>query len=124
MYISEMHTGLILKKYQLINLYTEEEKVRILDKVFLYGVSSTAVFVFLLGMYAYGLQNRSEWLGDIFLFLINMGGFFSLSTAFAGLRLKGKMSKERAKKIARISLAVCAAALILVIGLIIFATTV
>ena len=74
---------------------TEEEKVRILDKVFLYGVSSTAVFVFLLGMYAYGLQNRSEWLGDVFLFLINMGGFFSLSTAFAGLRLRGKMSKER-----------------------------
>ena len=87
--------------------YTEEDKNKILNKVFLYGVTSTAAFVSLLIMFAFNLYTKSEWLNDLFVILIYIGGAFSISTVFSGLQLQGKMSKERIKKISKIALPVC-----------------
>lgn len=87
--------------------YTEEDKNKILNKVFLYGVTSTAAFVSLLIMFAFNLYTKSEWLNDLFVILIYIGGAFSISTVFSGLQLQGKMSKERIKKITKIALPVC-----------------
>lgn len=100
--------------------YTEEDKNKILNKVFLYGVTSTAAFVSLLIMFAFNLYTKSEWLNDLFVILIYIGGAFSISTVFSGLQLQGKMSKERIKKITKIALPVCIGLMALLVVFIYF----
>ncbi|MBR3465167.1 MAG: helix-turn-helix transcriptional regulator [Clostridiales bacterium] len=93
--------------------YTEGEKNNILNKVFMCGVISTVAFVSLLIMYAFNLYTKSEWMNDLFVILIYIGGAFSISTVLSGLQLQGKMSKERLKKITKIALPVCIALMVL-----------
>ena len=93
--------------------YTEEEKNKILNKVFTYGATSTVAFISLLIMFAFNLYTKSEWLNDLFVLLIYIGGAFSISTVLAGLQLQGKMSKERLKKITKIALPVCAGLMVI-----------
>lgn len=93
--------------------YTEEEKNKILNKVFTYGATSTVAFISLLIMFAFNLYTKSEWLNDLFVVLIYIGGAFSISTVLAGLQLQGKMSKERLKKITKIALPVCAGLMVI-----------
>lgn len=100
--------------------YTEEEKNKILNKVFLYGAISTVAFVSLLIMFAFNLYTKSEWMNDLFVILLYIGGAFSISTVLAGLQLQGKMSKERLKKIKLIALPVCAVLMVLFTVFIIF----
>lgn len=87
--------------------YTEDEKNKILNKVFLCGVASTAAFVILLIMYVFNLYTKPGFLGDMFMHMFWIGGIFSVSTILAGLQLQGRMSKERLKKITKILLPVC-----------------
>ena len=93
--------------------YTEEEKNKILNKVFLYGAISTVAFVSLLMMFAFNLYTKSEWMNDLFVILIYIGGAFSISTVLAGLQLQGKMGKERLRKIKMFALPVCLALTVL-----------
>ncbi len=94
--------------------YTEEEKNNILNKVFTYGFISTVAFIGLLIMFVFNLYKKSEYLNDLFVFMIYIGGIFSMSTAFASLQLQGKMSKQRLKKITKIALPVCIVLMIMI----------
>lgn len=100
--------------------YTEEEKTKILDKVFLYGVYSMVAFGILLVMYVFNLHQKTEFLNQIYIMLFYIGGIFSVSTILAGLQLQGKMSKERLKKIRKILLPVCLILTVLLVLLIMF----
>lgn len=93
--------------------YTEEEKNKILNRVFTYGATSTAAFISVLIMIDFNLYTKSEWLNDLFVVLIYIGGAFSFSTALSGLQLQGKMSKERLKKITKTTLPVCAGLMVI-----------
>lgn len=81
--------------------------------MFMCGVISTVAFASLLIMYAFNLYTKSEWMNDLFVILIYIGGAFSISTVLSGLQLQGKMSKERLKKITKIALPVCIALMVL-----------
>ena len=100
--------------------YTEGEKNNILNKVFMCGAASAAAFISLLIMYAFNLYTKSEWLNDLFVILIYIGGAFSISTVLSGLQLQGKMSKERLKKITKIALPVCAVLMVILMVCIYF----
>ena len=78
-----------------------------INKVFLYGVASTAAFVILLVMYIFNLYSKSGFMNDLFVIMFYIGGVFSISTILAGLQLQGRMSKQRLKKITKIALPVC-----------------
>ncbi len=104
--------------------YTEEEKNNILNKVFLYGVASTAAFIILLVMYMFNLYSKPGFMGDLFIYMLYIGGIFSISTVLAGLQLQGRMSKERLKKITKIALPVCIALMIVLSVVIYFVMTV
>ena len=84
------------------------------------GAASAAAFISLLIMYAFNLYTKSEWLNDLFVILIYIGGTFSISTVLAGLQLQGKMSKERLKKITKIALPVCAVLMVILMVCIYF----
>lgn len=84
------------------------------------GAASAVAFISLLIMYAFNLYTKSEWLNDLFVILIYIGGTFSISTVLAGLQLQGKMSKERLKKITKIALPVCAVLMVILMVCIYF----
>ena len=85
--------------------YTEADKRKILNKVYICGqgmlicsVASMVVF-FLINYWGY-LLFFTPFL------LILAGGIFAIITVLAGLQLKGRMSKERNKKLLRITIPV------------------
>lgn len=85
--------------------YTEEEKAKILKKVYICGqgviiTSAAALIVYFLSYVA-----RIDIVLTPFL-LILASGIFGINTTLAGLQLKGKMSKERNKKLIRITVAI------------------
>ena len=73
-------------------------------------------------MYVFNLHDKTESLNNMFVMLFYIGGIFSVSTAFAGLQLNGKMGKERLKKIVKISLPVCIALMVVVTVIIMLMT--
>ena len=100
--------------------YTAEERNSLLNKVFLYGAASTAAFVILMVMYMFNLYLKTEFMNDLFVIMLYIGGAFSISTAIAGLQLQGRMSKERLAKIRKILLPVCAILMVVLSILIYF----
>ena len=104
--------------------YSEEEKNNILNKVFLCGTASTAVFIILLVMYVFNLHSKTGFLSDMFTYLFYIGGIFSVSTIFSGLQLQGRMSKDRLKKITKIALPVCVVLMIMISIVIYFVVSV
>ena len=95
--------------------YTEEEKAKILKKVYICGqgviiTSAAALIVYFLSYIV-----KLDIVLTPFL-LILASGIFGINTALAGLQLKGKMSKERNKKLIRITVViwVCIAVLLLI----------
>lgn len=121
---SEKMNNELKETLEMVADYTEGEKNNILNKVFMCGATSTAAFIILLIMYAFNLYTKSEWLNDLFVILIYIGGAFSISTVLAGLQLQGKMSKERLKKITKITLPVCAVLMVILMVCIYFITCV
>ena len=84
--------------------YTEAEKAKILKKVYICGQGMLITSV--LSMIVYFL---SYWIDGMVLtplLLILAGGIFAINTILAGLQLKGKMSKERKKKLLRITITI------------------
>ena len=85
--------------------YTEEEKAKILNKVYKCGLGMmiTAVLSLIVYFITYG------WNTGIVLtplLLIIASGIFAINTMLAGLQLKGKMSKKRNKKLIAITVAI------------------
>ncbi len=95
--------------------YTEEEKAKILKKVYICGQGVIITSVASLIVYFLSYVARIDIVLTPFL-LILASGIFGINTALAGLQLKGKMSKERNKKLIRITVAiwVCIAVLLLI----------
>lgn len=95
--------------------YTEEEKAKILKKVYICGqgviiTSAAALIVYFLSYIV-----KLDIVLTPFL-LILASGILGINTALAGLQLKGKMSKECNKNLIRITVAiwVCIAVLLLI----------
>ncbi len=95
--------------------YTEEEKAKILKKVYICGQGVIITSAAALIVYFLSYVVRIDIVLTPFL-LILASGIFGINTALAGLQLKGKMSKERNKKLIRITVAiwVCIAVLLLI----------
>ena len=85
--------------------YTEEEKAKILNKVYKCGLGMmiTAVLSLIVYFITYG-WNTGVVLTP--LLLIIASGIFAINTMLAGLQLKGKMSKKRNKKLIAITVAI------------------
>jgi transcriptional regulator with XRE-family HTH domain len=84
--------------------YTEAEKAKILKKVYICGQGMLITSVASMIMYF-----LSYWFEGIVLtpfLLILAGGIFAINTILAGLQLKGEMSKEKNKKLIRITITV------------------
>ena len=85
--------------------YTEEEKAKILKKVYVCGQGTLITSV--LSMIVYFITY--SWNTGIVLtpfLLILTTGIFGINTVMAGLQLRGKMSKKRNKKLIGISVAI------------------
>ena len=95
--------------------YTEEEKAKILKKVYICGQGVIITSAAALIVYFLSYVVRIDIVLTPFL-LILASGIFGINTALAGLQLKGKMSKECNKKLIRITVAiwVCIAVLLLI----------
>ena len=84
--------------------YTEAEKAKIMKKVYICGQGMLITSV--ASMIVYFL---SYWFDGMVLtpfLLILAGGIFAINTILASLQLKGKMSKERNKKLIRITITI------------------
>ena len=85
--------------------YTEEEKAKILKKVYICGQGTliTSVLSMIVYFITYG---RDTGIVLTPFLLILASGIFGINTVMAGLQLRGKMSKARNKKLIGISVAV------------------
>lgn len=95
--------------------YTEEEKAKILKKVYICGQGVIITSAAALIVYFLSYMVKLDIVLTPFL-LILASGILGINTALAGLQLKGKMSKERNKKLIRITVTiwVCIAVLLLI----------
>ena len=85
--------------------YTEADKAKILNKVYICGMGSMIVSAALLIIYSFGFMFGD--LGDfIHYLLIIAAGILSINTILAGLQLKGKLTREKNRKRTRIIIAV------------------
>ena len=89
---------------EMVAEYTEADKAKILKKVYICGqgmlITSVALFImYFVSMYIGGIVLTP-------LLLILASGIFAINTLLAGLQLKGKMSKDRNKKLLRITITI------------------
>ena len=103
--------------------YSETEKTKILNRVYIYGLISTITLIILLIMYAFNIYTKSQGLNDLFIYLLYIGLICSISSIVSGLQLKCKMSKERIKKITMISIPICVIGMLIVTLLTMFLLT-
>ena len=83
--------------------YTEEDKKKILDKVYFCGQGTMICAV--LAMLTYFVTSFIDYQPSLIMIsLILAGGIFAINTIMAGLQLKGRMSKERNRKLLRITI--------------------
>ena len=89
---------------EMVAEYTEADKAKILKKVYICGqgmlITSVASFVmYFVSMYVEGIVLTP-------LLLILASGIFAINTLLAGLQLKGRMSKDRNRKLLRITITI------------------
>ena len=89
---------------EMVAEYTEADKAKILKKVYICGqgmlITSVASFImYFVTMYVGGIVLTP-------LLLILASGIFAINTLLAGLQLKGKMSKDRNRKLLRITITI------------------
>ena len=89
---------------EMVAEYTEADKAKILKKVYICGVGMLITSVASLLLYFASSLFDGMILTPFLLILA--GGIFAINTMLAGLQLKGKMSKERNKKLIGISVTV------------------
>lgn len=102
---------------EMVAEYTEADKAKILKKVYICGqgmlITSVASFImYFVSMYVGGIVLTP-------LLLILASGIFAINTLLAGLQLKGKMSKDRNKKLLRITITIW---IVIAVILLIFVT--
>lgn len=102
---------------EMVAEYTEADKAKILKKVYICGqgmlITSVASFImYFVSMYVGGIVLTP-------LLLILAIGIFAINTLLAGLQLKGKMSKDRNKKLLRITITIW---IVIAVILLIFVT--
>ena len=102
---------------EMVAEYTEADKAKILKKVYICGqgmlITSVASFImYFVSMYIDGIVLTP-------LLLILASGILAINTLLAGLQLKGKMNKERNKKLLRITITVW---IVIAVILLIFVT--
>lgn len=85
--------------------YTEAEKAKILNKVYVCGQGMLICSVASILIYFLNYLMDTGIVLTPFL-LILAGGIFAINTILAGLQLKGKMSRERNKKLIRIAITI------------------
>ena len=102
---------------EMVAEYTEADKAKILKKVYICGqgmmITSAASFI----MYFVSMYVREIVLTPLLLILAS--GILAINTLLAGLQLKGKMSKERNKKLLRITITIW---IVIAVILLIFVT--
>ena len=85
--------------------YTEADKTKILKKVYICGqgmlITSVALLILYFLIY---FMDIGILLTPVLLILA--GGIFAINTTLAGLQLKGKMSKERTKRLLIITITI------------------
>jgi len=94
--------------------YTEAEKAKILHKVYVCGTGMMITSV--LTMILYFIM--SSWNTGMVLtplLIILAGGIFAINTIAASLQLKGRMSKERNKKLIRITVIIWVTVVIVIL---------
>ena len=102
---------------EMVAEYTEADKAKILKKVYICGqgmliTSVASIIMYFVSMYIDGIVLTP-------LLLILASGILAINTLLAGLQLKGKMSKERNKKLLRITITVW---IVIAVILLIFVT--
>ena len=95
--------------------YTEEEKVKILNKAYFSGLGATVFSV--ITLIALFVSPYFEFTKDFLLISVIVGGIFSACALIAGIQLKGKTSKARLKKLLAITIPIV---VVILIALIIF----
>lgn len=89
---------------EMVAEYTEADKAQLLKKVYICGqgtlIASLVLFI------VHFISNFTNELVLTPIILIITCGIFGLNTMLAGLQLKGKMSKERKKKLLRITITI------------------
>lgn len=89
---------------EMVAEYTEADKAKILKKVYICGqgmlITSVASFIMYFVTYYIGGVVLTP------LLLILASGIFAINTLLAGLQLKGKMSKDRNRKLLRITITI------------------
>lgn len=89
---------------EMVAEYTEADKAQLLKKVYICGqgtlITSLVLFI------VHFISNFTNELVLTPIILIITCGIFGLNTMLAGLQLKGKMSKERKKKLLRITITI------------------
>ena len=116
---SEIMDTDIKETLEMVAEYTEADKAKLLKKVYVCGQGTliAAAALFIVNFISYFTNN----LVLTPIALIIACGIFGLNSMLAGLQLKGKMSKERKKKLLRITIIIWVAiAVILVIFLTFF----
>ena len=104
---------------EMVAEYTEADKAKLLKKVYVCGQGTLIAAVALFIVYFISYFTNNLVLTPIA--LIIACGIFGLNSMLAGLQLKGKMSKEKKKKLLRITIIIWVAiAVILVIFLTFF----
>jgi transcriptional regulator with XRE-family HTH domain len=89
---------------EMVAEYTEADKAKILKKVYICGQGMLITSVVLFLMYFVSMYVEGIVLTPLLLILAS--GIFAINTLLAGLQLKGKMSKERNKKLLRITITI------------------
>ena len=84
--------------------YTEAEKAKILKKVYICGQG--VVITSIASMIMYFVSYFCDFIVLTPFLLILASGIFGINTALAGLQLKGKMSKEKNKKLIAVTVTI------------------
>ena len=84
--------------------YTEAEKAKILKKVYICGQG--VVITSIASMIMYFVSYFCDFIVLTPFLLILASGIFGINTTLAGLQLKGKMSKEKNKKLIAVTVTI------------------
>lgn len=102
--------------------YTEEEKEKIMNRVYYNGLGATCMFAGVLILYIFNLYSRFDWAGNMLVCFLYIGAYFSISNIIAGLQLRGKMTKQHLKTMVKVLVPVCVALTFLMIIIILLLT--
>ena len=114
---SEKMNADIKETLEMVADYTEEDKAKILNKVYFCGLGATVFSVIsLLLLFLHPFINAGE---DLQLIVAAALAVFSLCTLIAGVQLRGKTSKKKIKTILKITIPIL---IVVILAFIIFMT--